>query len=212
MRRASTRSSIELSGWSYSVRFPVKPSRSPSTTRQASGPLCESVAHLGRHLCAEPVELPERGLAIDLPERGRDRQGELVERRSLAVPPAPGSRRPTWRIVTEARKPTCYPQPMPIGAWEIALIVVVILLLFGSTKLPKIARSMGRGAREFKETVTDQAVELKEATVDVPKQFKDGMNPLKPNEQDEDEPAPAQAQDPAPVPAGAADKPAEPKP
>ncbi len=101
---------------------------------------------------------------------------------------------------------------MPIGAWEIALIVVVILLLFGSTKLPKIARSMGRGAREFKETVTDQAVELKEATVDVPKQFKDGMNPLKPNEQDEEEAVPAQAQDPAPVPAGAADKPAEPKP
>ena len=79
---------------------------------------------------------------------------------------------------------------MPIGAWEIALIVVVILLLFGSTKLPKIARSMGRGAREFKETVTDQAVELKEATVDVPKQFKDGMNPLKPNEQDEEEAVP----------------------
>ena len=93
---------------------------------------------------------------------------------------------------------------MPIGPWEIALIVIVILLLFGSTRLPKIARSMGRGAREFKETVTDQAVELKEATVDVPKQFKDGLNPLKPTEKDEDEPeapaAPAAQAAPAPEP------------
>ncbi len=101
---------------------------------------------------------------------------------------------------------------MPIGPWEIALIVVVILLLFGSTKLPKIARSMGRGAREFKETVTDQAVELKEATVDVPKQFKDGMNPLKPTETDEESEQQAAAPETAPVAAGGADTPPEQKP
>ncbi len=37
-----------------------------------------------------------------------------------------------------------------LGGWEIAAIVFVALLLFGSTKLPKMARSMGQSVNEFK--------------------------------------------------------------
>ena len=64
-----------------------------------------------------------------------------------------------------------------LGPWEIALIVLVILLLFGAKKLPEIGRSMGRGIREFKDTVGDTAKELKDATAETPMSFKDGLNP-----------------------------------
>ena len=37
-----------------------------------------------------------------------------------------------------------------LGSWEILLILAVIALLFGATKLPDLARSMGRSMGEFK--------------------------------------------------------------
>lgn len=37
-----------------------------------------------------------------------------------------------------------------LGPMEIGLIVVVILLLFGATRLPKLGRSMGQSIRGFK--------------------------------------------------------------
>lgn len=37
-----------------------------------------------------------------------------------------------------------------IGGGEILLILCVILLLFGGKKLPELARSLGKGIREFK--------------------------------------------------------------
>lgn len=80
-----------------------------------------------------------------------------------------------------------------ISWWEIALLVLVILLIFGPKKLPQIGRSMGRGVREFKDTVTDQSKELKEAVGDTPKEFKDGLNPFKSEPEKEEAPAPASA-------------------
>lgn len=37
-----------------------------------------------------------------------------------------------------------------IGAPELLILFVVILLLFGAAKLPKLARSMGQAGKEFK--------------------------------------------------------------
>ena len=39
------------------------------------------------------------------------------------------------------------------GHWELILLAVVVVLLFGSKRVPQIGRSVGRGMREFKETV-----------------------------------------------------------
>jgi sec-independent protein translocase protein TatA len=41
-----------------------------------------------------------------------------------------------------------------IGLPEIALLVVVLLLIFGAKRLPEIGRSLGQGMREFKDGVT----------------------------------------------------------
>jgi sec-independent protein translocase protein TatA len=37
-----------------------------------------------------------------------------------------------------------------IGVWEILLIVLIALILFGPRKLPELARAMGEALREFK--------------------------------------------------------------
>jgi sec-independent protein translocase protein TatA len=39
--------------------------------------------------------------------------------------------------------------------WEILLIVVVILLLFGAKRLPEVGASIGKGIREFKRSISD---------------------------------------------------------
>jgi sec-independent protein translocase protein TatA len=41
-----------------------------------------------------------------------------------------------------------------IGPWEVVILVVILLLIFGSRKLPDIGRSLGKGMREFKDAVT----------------------------------------------------------
>jgi sec-independent protein translocase protein TatA len=41
-----------------------------------------------------------------------------------------------------------------IGAPEIIIVLVVVLLIFGPKRLPDLGRSLGRGMREFKDSVT----------------------------------------------------------
>jgi len=40
-----------------------------------------------------------------------------------------------------------------IGHWELIILAVILILLFGSKQVPQIGRSLGRGMREFKQTV-----------------------------------------------------------
>jgi sec-independent protein translocase protein TatA len=41
-----------------------------------------------------------------------------------------------------------------ISVWEILLLLLVLLLVFGPKRLPEMGRSLGRGMREFKDSVT----------------------------------------------------------
>ena len=53
--------------------------------------------------------------------------------------------------------------PGPLSIWEILIILVVLLLLFGAKRLPEMGKSLGRGMREFKDAVTgkdDEHAEL----------------------------------------------------
>jgi sec-independent protein translocase protein TatA len=42
-----------------------------------------------------------------------------------------------------------------IGAPELIIFLLVILLLFGSTKLPKLAKSLGEAQKEFKKGIAE---------------------------------------------------------
>ena len=46
------------------------------------------------------------------------------------------------------------------GPFEIILILVVVLLLFGAKRIPEIARGLGSGIREFKDATNDIKKEL----------------------------------------------------
>ena len=53
-----------------------------------------------------------------------------------------------------------------LGTWEIVIIVLVILLLFGGKKLPELARGLGKGLREFKNAKRDIEKEVNNAVDD----------------------------------------------
>lgn len=41
-----------------------------------------------------------------------------------------------------------------VGVWEILILLLVLLLVFGPKRLPEMGRSLGRGMREFKDSIT----------------------------------------------------------
>jgi sec-independent protein translocase protein TatA len=46
---------------------------------------------------------------------------------------------------------------MNLGATELIIVLLIILLIFGGTKLPKLARSMGQASKEFKQGLSEGA-------------------------------------------------------
>ena len=44
--------------------------------------------------------------------------------------------------------------PFGISIWELLILLVVLLLIFGAKRLPEMGRSLGKGMREFKDSVT----------------------------------------------------------
>ena len=56
---------------------------------------------------------------------------------------------------------------MGLGPWEIGLIILVVIILFGGKKLPELARGLGLGLREFKKATREIKDEVKSATDDV---------------------------------------------
>ena len=56
---------------------------------------------------------------------------------------------------------------MGLGPWEIGLIILVIIILFGGKKLPELARGLGLGLREFQKATREIKNEVQSAAEDV---------------------------------------------
>ena len=52
--------------------------------------------------------------------------------------------------------------PLVFGTWEIVLIVLVILLLFGGKKIPELMKGIGKGVKSFKQGMNEVEKEIKE--------------------------------------------------
>ena len=99
-----------------------------------------------------------------------------------------------------------------IGPQEILIVLVIALVVLGPKKLPEMARSLGKGVKEFKEGIND------DDTVDVIADDEDDDEPvssrvheLPPAElppAEAPEPVGASSRLPAAAPAAATDKPA----
>ncbi|MBM3658956.1 MAG: twin-arginine translocase TatA/TatE family subunit [Actinobacteria bacterium] len=44
---------------------------------------------------------------------------------------------------------------MNLGPTELIIVLLIVLLIFGGTKLPKLARSMGQAQKEFKKGLSE---------------------------------------------------------
>ncbi|MCX7833125.1 MAG: twin-arginine translocase TatA/TatE family subunit [Ignavibacteria bacterium] len=53
---------------------------------------------------------------------------------------------------------------MNLSAWEIILIVAVIILLFGAKKIPDLMHGIGKGIREFKKATSEEEPKEEETT------------------------------------------------
>lgn len=52
--------------------------------------------------------------------------------------------------------------PLAIGPWQIVLIVVIVLLLFGGRKIPELMRGLGSGIKEFKDASKEDPADDKQ--------------------------------------------------
>lgn len=49
--------------------------------------------------------------------------------------------------------------PLAIGPWQIVLLVVLVVLLFGGRKIPELMRGLGTGIKEFKDASKEEESE-----------------------------------------------------
>ncbi len=65
---------------------------------------------------------------------------------------------------------------LAIGVWQIVVIVLLVLLLFGGRKIPELMRGVGEGMKEFKKATADESdddIDVVDDTDDK-KKIKDG--------------------------------------
>jgi len=68
--------------------------------------------------------------------------------------------------------------PSWIGPWEIAIVVIIALLIFGPRKLPELGSSFGKSIRGFKKGLKEGEDELNEAVSEVKEAARDVNAPV----------------------------------
>ena len=76
--------------------------------------------------------------------------------------------------------------PFGISIWELLILLVVLLLVFGAKRLPEMGRSLGKGMREFKEAVTGDDTRSTESPAELPSASSEPIAPL-PDEESAEE-------------------------
>jgi TatA/E family protein of Tat protein translocase len=68
-----------------------------------------------------------------------------------------------------------------VGQWELLLLAAIVLLIFGSSRVPRIGRDLGRSFREMRQTIEsiDPRTPLKE--LERPADDKDAAKPKPPD-------------------------------
>lgn len=75
---------------------------------------------------------------------------------------------------------------MAIGPWQIAIIVLIVVLLFGAGRLSEIGKGLGEGIKNFKKGISgdDDDKEEKVAEKKEPKQLPPKRSKLEESEED----------------------------
>lgn len=70
---------------------------------------------------------------------------------------------------------------LAFGGAEIVLVLVVFLILFGSSKIPELAKGIGKGMKEFKKATDDIKREIDDSTGGIAKDINESANSIKKN-------------------------------
>lgn len=54
-----------------------------------------------------------------------------------------------------------------IGMWEVIIIALVVLLLFGGKKIPELMKGLGKGVKSFKQGMNEVESEAKDIKKDI---------------------------------------------
>lgn len=60
-----------------------------------------------------------------------------------------------------------------IGMWEIMMIGIFVLVFFGANKIPEFMRGLGKGVREFKDSMNDVKRDLENPNTDSSRKLED---------------------------------------
>ena len=74
-----------------------------------------------------------------------------------------------------------------LGGGEIFIILFIVLLLFGSKKIPEFARGLGKGIRQFKEATSEIQSDIESSIKDVKREVDENKKSLDQSLLDEDE-------------------------
>jgi sec-independent protein translocase protein TatA len=66
-----------------------------------------------------------------------------------------------------------------ISGQEIIFVLIAVLILFGSKKIPEFAKGLGKGMREFRKATDDIKKEINESSTEINKDLNDIKNNLK---------------------------------
>ena len=66
-----------------------------------------------------------------------------------------------------------------IGPWQWVIIALVILLLFGGSKIPELMHGLGKGMKSFKAGMKDAEKDIQEIKAEIVKDDEDEKKPEK---------------------------------
>lgn len=67
-----------------------------------------------------------------------------------------------------------------VGIWELLFVFLIVLLFFGAKRLPEIGGSLGKGIREFRDSLKDVKDEVQgeiEGSDEAPSSGREGRSP-----------------------------------
>ena len=67
-----------------------------------------------------------------------------------------------------------------IGPWQIAIIAIIILLIFGGKKIPEMMKGLGSGIKEFKDAVKEEDKVQVDPVSPTNSQTRTPLNPVTP--------------------------------
>lgn len=68
--------------------------------------------------------------------------------------------------------------PGGVGFWELIIILAIVMIFFGSKRIPELARGLGKGINEFKKGLNEGPDPSTPPAADAKKQTEDTQKPV----------------------------------